>query len=80
MISSGKSLHNPMSMYEDECMASLKEKLIRAEEVKNVYMIIITLCVRVCVCVFMYVRAYVCVCVLVFVHVCMYVFVCTHNL
>ena len=32
---SGKSLHDPVSMYEDESMASLKEKLIRAEEVNN---------------------------------------------
>ena len=30
---SGKSLHDPISMYEDETMASLKEKLARAEEV-----------------------------------------------
>ena len=30
---SGKSLHDPVSMYEDESMASLKEKLARAEEV-----------------------------------------------
>ena len=30
---SGKSLHDPVSMYEDESMASLKEKLSRAEEV-----------------------------------------------
>ena len=36
MTSSGKSLHNPVSMYEDESMASLKEKLISTEEVKNV--------------------------------------------
>ena len=35
MTSLGKSLHDPVSMYEDESMASLKEKLIRAEEVKN---------------------------------------------
>ena len=33
MTGSGKSLHDPVSMYEDESMASLKEKLIRAEEV-----------------------------------------------
>ena len=30
---SGKSLHDPVSMYEDESMASLKEKLSRGEEV-----------------------------------------------
>ena len=36
MTSSGKSLHDPVSMYEDESMASLKEKLVRAEEVMNV--------------------------------------------
>ena len=34
MTSSGKSLHDPVSMYEDESMASLK-KLIRAEEVNR---------------------------------------------
>ena len=36
MTGSGKSLHDPVSMYEDESMASLKEKLIRAEEVNNI--------------------------------------------
>ena len=30
---SGKSLHDPVSVYEDKSMASLKEKLARAEEV-----------------------------------------------
>ena len=30
---SGKSLHDPVSMYGTESMASLKEKLARAEEV-----------------------------------------------
>ena len=36
MTSSGKSLHDPVhvSMYEDESMVSLKEKLVRAEEVR----------------------------------------------
>jgi len=35
---SGKSLHDPVSMYEDESLASLKEKLIRAEEVGMLFL------------------------------------------
>ena len=37
MTGSGKSLHDPVSMYEDESMASLKEKLVRAEEVNDTF-------------------------------------------
>ena len=37
MTGSGKSSHDPLSMYEDESMASLKEKLVRAEEVNDTF-------------------------------------------
>ncbi|XP_065895912.1 uncharacterized protein [Dysidea avara] len=32
---SDKSLHDPVSMYEDESMASMKEKLARAQEARD---------------------------------------------
>ena len=35
VTASGKLIHDPVSMYEDETMASLKEKLVRAEEVNT---------------------------------------------
>ena len=66
MTSSGKSLHDPVSMYEDESMASLKEKLIRAEEVE----ILIFNCTYVASCI---ATVYIAMCTELTTYMCVYV-------